>query len=177
MTIFLSAWDDYRDFGPEQTGERCYTSYEFCEAVTICEPVYSDPPAVDVRGRPGDDTIYGSLYADTIGGGQGDDRLYGRWGDDTLRGWSGDDTLTGGHGADAFVFDRCPETAGDAGRVGDDVVKDFEPGIDRVEWGAGLVGVERRAFQDGPDAVVELGDGLGSITFLDTSAADLEALT
>jgi Ca2+-binding RTX toxin-like protein len=70
------------------------------------------------QGLGGNDYLSGSGGNDTLVGGDGDDTLIG--GRDT-------DVLTGGSGADHFRFD-----AGGS----DDVVTDFETGIDKIELDA-----------------------------------------
>jgi hypothetical protein len=74
-------------------------------------------------GRDGDDTLSGLGGNDTLNGGNGDDELIGGEGDDRLLGGRGNDTYTGGAGADTFVF---------SARAGDDVITDFEVGVDKV---------------------------------------------
>ncbi|ETX26988.1 calcium-binding protein [Roseivivax isoporae] len=82
-------------------------------------------------GGDGDDTLAGAERDDMLVGGAGNDRLSGGGGDDTLFAGIGADTLAGGAGADVFVFDAN-------GRR--DIVRDFEPGIDRIDLGGwGLV--------------------------------------
>lgn len=89
-----------------------------------------------IYGNGGDDTLYGgdgridpSRDNDSLFGGLGDDVIYGNGGDDHLLGGPGDDdlygglgadTLTGGPGADRFFV------------YGDDVVTDYQPGIDVI---------------------------------------------
>ena len=59
-----------------------------------------------IRGRAGDDTLYGGPGGgdDRMYGGSGNDRIFGGKGDDTLTVYAGDDTLSGGHDDDTFVF-------------------------------------------------------------------------
>ncbi len=99
----------------------------------------------------------------------GDDTAIGSAGDDTIIGGRGDDTLTGGLGADTFVF-RNEE--------GDDVVTDFEIGIDTVQLD-GVVGfgdyasVQAAMTQDGADVLLDFGGNHHSIRFEDTLLAAL----
>ena len=98
-----------------------------------------------LSGGDGNDRVDGGAGADTSDGGDGDDRLHGDGGDDsltgglgndTLQGGDGNDTLTGsegndryvgGAGIDQFFFDaRLP------GGIGNDVVTDFEKGVDKI---------------------------------------------
>lgn len=80
---------------------------------------------VDSRGTEGADALgqTGSSAWQTLRGLGGNDTLRGGSGDDWIEGGRGDDALAGGAGADTFRF-----------RVwdGDDVVRDFEPGRDRL---------------------------------------------
>ena len=86
-------------------------------------------------GWDGRDRIKGGGGDDTLFGGDGDDRLKGNRGEDVLFGEGGDDVLLGGRGADGFVFDLDD---------GQDVIRDYEPGIDFIAlWdGATLEDVE-----------------------------------
>ncbi|NEO13393.1 MULTISPECIES: calcium-binding protein [unclassified Moorena] len=109
----------------------------------------------------GDDTVYGYGGNDILEGGKGDDKLYGDNGYDKLHGSFGEDTLvggyhndtlvggsnddiliggrdsdmmTGGSGADQFVFELNQSLL--SGEY--DVIKDFEVGVDQIEfrgWG------------------------------------------
>jgi|GEM_PF-1790327 len=72
----------------------------------------------------GDDRAVGGDLRDVIRGNGGDDRLIGNGGDDELDGGAGNDVKTGGAGADSFVF---------AAQNGDDVVTDFEDGLDTLD--------------------------------------------
>ncbi|MEQ8824823.1 MAG: calcium-binding protein [Filomicrobium sp.] len=87
-----------------------------------------------LKGGRGDDEIT-SLNAqfsyldggngnDEIRGGSGNDWIIGGADNDDLSGGRGDDEFNGGLGADKFVFDER--------NWGDDVITDFEDGIDRL---------------------------------------------
>ncbi len=109
-----------------------------------------------IRGAGEGDTVSGGLGNDTLLGGDGDDILFGNEGDDlvqgdagrdrlfgddgndsliggamadTLAGGAGNDTLNGGGGPDVFLF---------AARSGQDVIADYQPGLDRLFLSAGL---------------------------------------
>lgn len=76
-------------------------------------------------GGDGDDDLAGGTGGDQLYGDAGDDHLAGEGANDRLEGGAGDDILEGGTGADRFVF---------AGKTfADDVIRDFEDGIDRIE--------------------------------------------
>jgi len=60
-------------------------------------------------------------------GGSGDDSLQGDGGRDTIDGGRGNDTLAGGRSNDVFVFKRA---------AGDDLVTDFEDGVDLIDISA-----------------------------------------
>ncbi|MGB3401489.1 MAG: glycoside hydrolase family 9 protein [Microcoleaceae cyanobacterium] len=89
-----------------------------------------------VYGQGGNDSVVGSTGNDILSGGNGNDlvlgqedndRINGGGGDDTLIGGLGRDIVTGGAGADLFEFDIPPGNAG-----GLDIIKDFEPGLDKI---------------------------------------------
>ncbi|MBF0446827.1 MAG: tandem-95 repeat protein [Magnetococcales bacterium] len=88
--------------------------------------------AENLVGSEGDDIIYGLGRNDVLeglggndvmDGGSGRDILYGGDGNDTLNGGLRDDFLVGGAGDDLFEFGR---------RGGNDVVTDFELGVDHI---------------------------------------------
>lgn len=80
----------------------------------------------------GADLLHGGAGADTINGAGGGDTLLGGRGDDRLIGGSGADCLSGGAGEDVFAFlfhEGYGLPAPDLGNV----IRDFEPGRDRVD--------------------------------------------
>lgn len=77
-----------------------------------------------LNGQAGNDLLDGGPGNDGLMGGPGDDRLFEGGGDDILDGGAGNDLLVGGAGGDTFVFSRG---------YGQDTVKSFEPGIDKLD--------------------------------------------
>lgn len=116
-----------------------------------------------VTGGNGDDWLYGygvppkgtspfaaaylaeSDKADTLDGGNGNDHLWGGGGYDVLRGGKGNDhldggmgkdTMTGGAGADVFSFGTLSAQAKVPHFDQDDVITDFQDGVDRLDISA-----------------------------------------
>ncbi|TAN58804.1 MAG: hypothetical protein EPN20_15950, partial [Magnetospirillum sp.] len=95
-----------------------------------------------VHGGAGDDWVIGGVSGDTLYGDSGNDMLVGMQGDDTLVGGAGADELNGdsegvASGADRFVFNVGDSLNGS----GVDVITDFQPGVDKIEFaglGAGI---------------------------------------
>ena len=86
-------------------------------------------------GEAGDDLIYGGFGRDVVTGGTGRDWIDLGSGDDTFvdtdeTGVNGRDTITGGAGADTFVFRDI---------VAQEVITDFETGIDTLQLTSTLV--------------------------------------
>ncbi len=102
---------------------------------------------------------------DVISGNSGANVLNGQAGDDVLNGEGGNDILIGGAGNDTFTF---------GANFGDDVIEDFEVGLDQLQFGdfgpdfGGAVNVA----QDGDDALISFGDE-GSVRLLGVNSADL----
>ena len=78
----------------------------------------------DLKGNAGDDRINGGGGRDRIDGGSGDEEIHGGGGRDVIFGGRGNDDLYGDGGPDKFVF---------AKRDGQDVIHDFEGGVDRIK--------------------------------------------
>jgi Ca2+-binding RTX toxin-like protein len=78
-----------------------------------------------LQGGAGRDRLAGGGRDDTLEGGAGRDRLLGQAGEDHLAGGAGNDFLKGGRGADSFLFDGLR----DEGR---DRIADFQPGHDTI---------------------------------------------
>jgi len=97
------------------------------------------------------DILKGNADNDMLSGCEGSDELFGGPGADRLIGGRGDDRLEGGGGADVFIF-----RAG----YGDDVITDFNPHEDKLEFGILQVYDKQRildlARQSGSDIVFDL---------------------
>ena len=131
---------------------------------------------------------------DTIEGSDGDNVIEARAGDDTINGLDGNDTMTGGAGADIFVFENDENFFSDDEFHGNDVITDFEAGVDKIdlsetevndfedllnydpndpesEWG------DRYMVQEGDDVVIYTMDGAegDSITLENVNMNELSA--
>ena len=138
---------------------------------------YADVLAGDLRdntlrGRAGDDTLYGGPDGgdDRMYGGNGDDRIFGGKGNDMMSGDAGDDTLSGGPGDDTFVF---------APGGGDDVIRDFGNGNDRIDLSAftDIASINDLSLeQQEGNVVIDLsGQGGGAIIVSGFDIANLDA--
>jgi Ca2+-binding RTX toxin-like protein len=126
-----------------------------------------------VTGGDGDDRIEGSDGRDDLAGGLGDDVLIGGAFADRLAGEGGADLLTGGGGADLFLFGV---------RAGDDIVTDFQNGLDRID----LTALGRVDFASLSTAIASAGatevridlsriGGTGSILLQGVTLAQIDA--
>lgn len=86
-----------------------------------------------VDGGNGNDTIYGSSFADNANGGEGNDFIKGSAGDDRLNGNSGDDTLFGDGGNDTLFGGAGQDEL--SGGEGNDLLLG-QGGNDRLNGGA-----------------------------------------
>jgi Ca2+-binding RTX toxin-like protein len=104
------------------------------------------------------ENVVGSKYDDVIIGNEGDNRIEGFLGNDALGGLSG---------RDVFHFDLS-----DGANVGNDIIVDFEIGIDHISLGGGLHHdlADLNAQQVGADTVLELGPGM-RLTLWHTNAS------
>ena len=116
----------------------------------------------------GRDRLSGGTGADFLDGGRGDDRLAGSRGADTLNGGiTGNDILNGGIGADTFVFALITERF--ASNWGNDVVVDFELGIDQLLLTAPDLGALTFANNAQGNAVITY-DAANTITLIGIDA-------
>ncbi|WP_298128237.1 DUF4214 domain-containing protein [Brevundimonas sp.] len=96
--------------------------------------------SVEMDGRGGDDTIWGSRSADILRGGDendwlegrgGSDQLYGDAGNDTILGGAGDDLIDGGAGSDTASFEDLLSTGVTANLL-TGIANGSESGIDTL---------------------------------------------
>lgn len=125
----------------------------------------------DVDLSAGND-VYDGAYGwikGVVDGGAGHDELIGGFAGDVLAGGAHDDELTGGYGRDVFVFRKADAES-------DDVITDFEDGIDRIDVSdfgfsdVSEIGVEQR----GDDVVLTFAED-NSVTLLDFDTTDIGA--
>ena len=103
----------------------------------------------NVIGSSHDDAIYGNELANNLSGSNGDDILSGLGGSDVISGGNGNDvlfgglgadTLSGGADADIFVFSSLNASLFTGGKP-QDIVTDFQPGLDHIDFGALDIGI------------------------------------
>jgi hypothetical protein len=122
-----------------------------------------DTDATGGTGVVGLDVIDNQIETDVL---SSIENVIGSGDGDVITGSNLSNILDGGEGADTFVF---------AGSFGNDVIDDFEVGLDQLEFGdfgpdfGGSVGVS----QDGNDALISFGDA-GSVRLAGINASDLE---
>ena len=113
-------------------------------------------------GRGGDDRLKGRGGDDRLDGGSGDDRLSGGGGRDDLRGGTGDDRLNGGSGRDRIEGGEGADRLKGGGRAdefvfgagsGEDVVRDFERGLDVLALGWAVDGFDDLDLDSTEDGV------------------------
>ncbi|MBO6503936.1 MAG: M10 family metallopeptidase C-terminal domain-containing protein [Kordiimonadaceae bacterium] len=140
---FLTIWDYGGDDTLSVSGNRAVkldltpgswsnvgTTVEYWDGssfFTNSDTVFIMPDTVieNATGAEGDDTIVGNDADNVLLGNGGADTISGGAGADTLDGGAGDDQLTGGAGEDIFTIE------------GDDVVSDFENGVDKIAFETG----------------------------------------
>ena len=114
----------------------------------------------------GDDTIQGLDGNDLIHSGKGNDIIDAGGGRDVIGGDRGDDTITGGTGADMFDFRRG---------FGNDIITDFENGIDLIRLRGDLEFEDLTIAQVGSDTSItadELSITLQGVVATDISGDD-----
>lgn len=117
------------------------------------------------------ENVVGSGLADTLSGDAGANVLSGGDGDDWLFGANGNDVLTGGAGADQYVFHVADPLLGEV-PDGDDIITDFEIGIDKIRFTNTFFDVLAGAVEAGNDVVITYGGG-STITLLNTQLGAL----
>ena len=114
-------------------------------------------------GGAGPDRVWGGNGDDLIFGGGGDDRIWGNQGNDVIVGGPGNDIMWGGGGRDTFVFGR---------NSGDDQVRDFTPGRDKLDMSRVASGFADLTLTDTDDGLL-IGHAGGSVRLRGVSESDL----
>ena len=96
--------------------------------------LFGNSGADNLQGGDDNDRLYGGSGADRLRGQDGDDALRGETGQDNLVGGTGDDNLYGGANRDAFIF------TGDLSTLGRDRIKDWEDGLDTLNFNQNSLG-------------------------------------
>jgi Ca2+-binding RTX toxin-like protein len=91
----------------------------------------------NINGGNGRDVVFGGDGDDLLSGGAGNDKVVGGAGNDILQAGPGDDILSGDGGADRFQF---------AAGFNDEVVTDFEEGVDLLAFAPGTFEASRSTF-------------------------------
>jgi Ca2+-binding RTX toxin-like protein len=117
------------------------------------------------------ENLEGSGFSDVLSGDDGANVLTGGDGDDTLTGANGNDVLTGGAGNDQYVFHLANLQLGEV-PDGDDIITDFEIGIDKIRFISPFFNALAGAAQVGDDVVITYGGG-STITLLNTQLGAL----
>ncbi|UQQ09977.1 hypothetical protein KP021_17825 [Xanthomonas arboricola pv. corylina] len=125
-----------------------------------------------IGGWNGNDVLLGGAGNDTLSGGTGTDRLEGGAGDDVLSvnsqardsvfiGGTGNDTLNGSWYSDTYLFNK--------GDGHDTVVEtsSYSGAVDRIVFGEGIAAGDVRVLREGPDVVLDLGNGTDSVRLKD----------
>jgi Ca2+-binding RTX toxin-like protein len=131
MVVYLRGGDDYvsfRSFG--------LAPHEASADVVVFGGTGNDTMQLSTQPNPGSARFYGEDGNDDLRGGFYDDVLNGGAGDDHLFGWIGNDVFTGGSGSDLFYFLTLPNGGAPKG-WGNQVITDFELGIDRIDLDEG----------------------------------------
>jgi Ca2+-binding RTX toxin-like protein len=114
------------------------------------------PISINIEGDSGDDSIHGSIFADTLYGWEGNDTIVADGGKDLVRGGDGNDRLTGDGGTNDLlvgndtIFGDAGDDIIDAG-AGNDVARGGD-GADSVAGAAGndtLIGDAQNDTLDG----------------------------
>lgn len=118
-----------------------------------------------IYGNRSDDTVYGNDGNDLLYGGKGDDIINGGAGADLIYGHLGNDILTGGVGGDRFDFRP---------NDGNNVITDFEDGIDVIGLSNGLAFEQLRIFPVGNDTQISADQLLITLQGIEASAINVD---
>ena len=126
------------------------------------------------KGGGGRDMLRGQKGNDKLLGGGGNDKLFGDSQKDTLKGGGGNDRLDGGKGNDILIGNKGSDVFIYKANGGKDIIRDFEDGIDSIQF-AGLGSLNQiRDLATKVGAHVEFDFGGGNIlTVQNTTVVDV----
>ncbi|TNC97038.1 MAG: Ig family protein, partial [Rhodocyclaceae bacterium] len=128
------------DFDPDDPyAEGGIEFFQFADGVVLSKGEVIDALGFHPTGTTGDDVLSGTSLDDVITGLAGNDTLIGR---------GGNDVLNGGIGDDSYVY---------AAGGGHDRIAD-EAGVDRINFGAGIVASQVAVTREDGDVVLSLSD-------------------
>ncbi len=168
---------DPRDHGIDLTGNALNNQYV---GTTYDDRIYGLAGADTLFGDAGNDVLNGGTGNDMLLGGYGADKLFGTDGNDYLSGFDGDDRLVGGRGNDLELGGRGRDVFVFAPGDGQDKIKGFVDGQDRIDLSAyhfahGWTALRHFSevssgvtFVDGADTIL-----IAGLTMAELSAADL----
>ncbi len=129
------------------------------------DKLFGNAEGDELFGGDSKDQLFGGSGDDNLSGDKHNDHLFGGMGNDRLAGGSGNDQSTGGIGADVFTFD---------GSGGNDVITDFEDGIDAIEFMIDSFGFEDLEIrQRREDTVITYDDGVIRLKNVDADVIDI----
>ena len=127
------------------------------------DTVFGGEGADTIQAGEGNDIVAGGAGNDILNSGGGKDLIWDGAGNDVVGSGRGDATVSGGSGADSFLFGR--------GGFGDDVIVDFQFGVDRLVFFAGSLSetnnVSVSSFAQLQQAVADFGLTVSSVAGTD----------
>ena len=133
-------------------GSDIIVEFENVQSGTGNDSITGGATANLLQSIAGDDTLAGGGGADSLFSDVGNDVLYGGGGTDNLYGGTGMDVLYGGANIDAFWF---------AADDGQDVIKDFQDGIDKIHFsspGVSFASLQFATVTGGVRVTYDVGD-------------------
>ena len=172
---FVDSAGDVVIEAPGGGSDNVTTSVDFTLPDNVEQGSSSGSADIAITGNALANFISGNGGNNTLLGMDGADRLIGGAGNDTLEGGADNDILEGQSGANRFVLG--PDN-------GDDQVRDWQPGIDQLDFGTnlGMRFADLRITSSGNEALISFDDpagGTGSVRLvgIDPESLEIDILT